>query len=217
MHGLDDLGAVDATQVSRGDRKVRVPELALMTISEIPSRDISTACAWRSWCGANRRRTPAAMAASCSCLRIPAGAHGRPRVGPRTTQNSLPTGRPLRSSSHGMRCDHPQRSIPTSRRLSPLPWRTSRAPRSGSRSVSLSASASLIRSPARHSATITPRSRTPSALSPAARITATISSTVGGSAGYRRPLLPGDTPWWRSMSSPETGAVRRDPAPLWIP
>ena len=29
MHGLDDLGVVDATQVSRGDREVRVPELAL--------------------------------------------------------------------------------------------------------------------------------------------------------------------------------------------
>ncbi len=36
--------------------------------------------------------------------------------------------------------------------------RTSRAPRSGSRSVSLSASASLIRRPARQSTTITPRS-----------------------------------------------------------
>jgi hypothetical protein len=30
-----------------------------MTISGTPSRAISTACAWRSWCGANRRRTPA--------------------------------------------------------------------------------------------------------------------------------------------------------------
>ena len=28
-HGLDDLGVVDPRQVSRGDRKVRVPELAL--------------------------------------------------------------------------------------------------------------------------------------------------------------------------------------------
>ena len=38
---------------------------------------------------------------------------------------------------------------------------------------------------------MTPRSLTPSGLSPAARITATISSIVGGSGGYRRPLLPG--------------------------
>jgi len=28
----------------------------------------------------------------------------RPRVGPRTTQNSRPTGRVVRSSSHGSRC-----------------------------------------------------------------------------------------------------------------
>jgi hypothetical protein len=68
-------------------------------------------------------------------------------MGPRTTQNSWPTARVLRSSSHGSRCDQAHRSIPTSRRLSPLPWRISTAPRSASRSVSLSASASLIRSP----------------------------------------------------------------------
>jgi len=29
MHGLDDLGVVDAAQVSRGDREVCVPELSL--------------------------------------------------------------------------------------------------------------------------------------------------------------------------------------------
>ncbi len=46
----------------------------------------------------------------------------------------------------------------------------------------ISASASLIRSPARQSTTITPRNRTPSGLSPAARMTEMISSTVGGSA-----------------------------------
>src|SRR5512133_207255 len=33
-----------------------------MTISGTPSRAISTACAWRSWCGAKRRRTPASRA-----------------------------------------------------------------------------------------------------------------------------------------------------------
>jgi len=37
---------------------------------------------------------------------MPAGAHGRPRVGPRKTQNSRPTGRAARSSSHGCSCDH---------------------------------------------------------------------------------------------------------------
>src|SRR6266536_3483182 len=34
-----------------------------MTISGTPSRAISTACAWRSWWGAKRRRTPARAAA----------------------------------------------------------------------------------------------------------------------------------------------------------
>jgi len=67
----------------------------------MPSRDISTACAWRSWCGANLRRTPAAAATRCSSARIPAGPQGWPRVGPRSTQNRAPTGRLARCSSHG--------------------------------------------------------------------------------------------------------------------
>ena len=37
------------------------------------------------FCGANRRRTRAAWAVLCSCIRMPAGAHGRPRVAPRRT------------------------------------------------------------------------------------------------------------------------------------
>ncbi|MGN6171190.1 MAG: hypothetical protein ACTHQQ_23930 [Solirubrobacteraceae bacterium] len=53
---------------------------------------------------------------------------------------------------------------------------------------------SLIRSPARHNTTISPRSLTPSMRSPAARMTAMISSTDGGSAGYRKPLLRGGRP-----------------------
>jgi len=43
--------------------------------------------------------------------------------------------------------------------------------------------ASWIRSPARQRITIKPRSRQPCASSPAARMTATIPSTLGGSAG----------------------------------
>jgi hypothetical protein len=49
--------------------------------------------------------------------------------------------------------------------------------------VSASASASLTRRPARQSRTISARVRRPDGPSPARRITATISSTVGGSAG----------------------------------
>jgi hypothetical protein len=46
VDGSDDLGVVDTTQVTGGDRQVGMPELASwrwITISEIPSRDISTA------------------------------------------------------------------------------------------------------------------------------------------------------------------------------
>jgi hypothetical protein len=45
------------------------------------------------------------------------------------------------------------------------------------------ASASLIRNPARQSTMISARTRRPSGDPPAARMTVTISSTVGGSAG----------------------------------
>src|SRR5215218_7311785 len=38
------------------------PSWRRMTISGTPSRAISTACAWRSWCGAKHRRTPASRA-----------------------------------------------------------------------------------------------------------------------------------------------------------
>ena len=53
------------------------------------------------------------------------------------------------SSSHGSSCFHAHRSIPTSRRLPPLPRRTRIAPRFLSRWLSRRSSASLIRSPAR--------------------------------------------------------------------
>src|SRR5262249_18533832 len=41
------------------------------------------------------------------------------------------------------------------------------------------------------------------------RITATISSTVGGSGGYRRPLFLGASPWWKLAS---VAGDRRRPA-----
>ena len=40
------------------------------------------------------------------------------------THTSAPTGSETRVSSHGAICPQAQRSIPTSRRLPPLPWRT---------------------------------------------------------------------------------------------
>ena len=57
-----------------------------MTSSGIPSRDISTAWACRSWWGANRRRTPAASADPMQ-LGTDAGRRARPPAG-RTAQNA---------------------------------------------------------------------------------------------------------------------------------
>ena len=68
--------------------------------------------------------------------------------------------------------------------------------RARSKSLSWSASASLIRSPARQRSTISARSRWPSGRSPTVRMTETISSIVGGSAGYCSPLLRGGRPRW---------------------
>jgi hypothetical protein len=84
-----------------------------------------------------------------------------PRVGPAITQNNGPTGNVARSESHGCSAVHPHASIPTSRRRSFLPCLTRIDPRRSSRSVSVSESASLIRSPARHSTTISPLRRLP--------------------------------------------------------
>ena len=87
--------------------------------------------------------------------------HARPRVGPSITQNSGPTGRTRRSASHGSIAVYAQASIPTSRRRSFLPCLTRIEPRRRSRSVSVSESTSLIRSPARHSTTIRALRRCP--------------------------------------------------------
>ena len=66
MDRLDDLGVVDPAHVDRRDREVGMAELALDDEQRDPSRDISTAWACLSWCGAKRRRTPARAAAWCS-------------------------------------------------------------------------------------------------------------------------------------------------------
>src|SRR3954453_5946545 len=63
-----------------------------MTVSGTPSWASSIAWAWRSWCKAKRRRTPARAASRRSMARAEAGCQGRPRVGPLMTQNSGPTG-----------------------------------------------------------------------------------------------------------------------------
>ncbi|MGP0051697.1 MAG: hypothetical protein ACLPZR_23020 [Solirubrobacteraceae bacterium] len=45
---MDDLAVVDPAQVHGRDPEVGMPELRRVTTSVTPSRDISTAWAWRS-------------------------------------------------------------------------------------------------------------------------------------------------------------------------
>ena len=142
-----------------------------MTRSGIPSRDISTAWACRSWWGANRRLTPAATAVRCSWA-ADRGRGAWPPAG-RAAQNAEE-----RADRQGPAQLEPGVELLPRPSVHPdlppataLPARTSTAPRGRSRSVSASASASLIRRPARQSTMINPRSLIASGPSPAARIT----------------------------------------------
>ena len=126
---------------------------------------------------------PALSARWCSSIRAELAGQARPRVGLSITQNSGPTGSSNAVSQPGLE-RRPSPRVHTD--LSPaivLPCLTKNEPRRGSRSVSVSDSASWIRSPARHSTTIRALRRWPWRVCPAWRITATISSTLGGSAG----------------------------------
>jgi hypothetical protein len=98
-----------------------------------------------------------------------------------------PTGEPWRdvvAPRQGIHPDLPALvALPVLRRIRHNPRRMRIAPRRGSRSDSISDSASWIRSPPRHSMTIRARSLIPRRSDGVLCITATISSTVGGSAG----------------------------------
>jgi hypothetical protein len=56
-HGRDGLLGVDPLQVDRGGAEIGMAELALDDVERDASRASSSACAWRSWCGAKRRLT----------------------------------------------------------------------------------------------------------------------------------------------------------------
>ena len=104
------------------------------------------------WCEASPhsrcRCCSAELLASGGLLPVPT------RSGPVNDTQQRANGSWRRMSIHDSSWDHAQRSMPTSRRRPPLPWRTSTAPRAGSRSVSARSSASPIRRPARHRITI---------------------------------------------------------------
>jgi hypothetical protein len=95
----------------------------------------------------------------------------------------------------------------------PLPLRTSSDPRRGSRSRSPSSSASWMRSPPGQSTMISARSLKPCRSSPASRITATISSKLGG---IELPLVAGRTSGVvaghrRGRATPPGGTVMGSP------
>jgi hypothetical protein len=77
------------------------PSWRWMTGSGTPSRAISTAWACRSWCGANRLRTPAWAASVRSSVRAAVADQPLPRVGPSITHRNGPTGSSRRWRCHG--------------------------------------------------------------------------------------------------------------------
>jgi hypothetical protein len=128
-------------------------ELALDDVQRHALPASSSACAWRSWCGANRRLTPAPTATRRNSARTPAADHGRPRVGPSMRRTTAP--RAARRAWPAMGAAAPSPSRPSRPRGAGLPCRVGPGLNSpGSRSCSARASASWMRSPARHSTTI---------------------------------------------------------------
>ena len=165
--------------------------------------------------GADRRSTPAASAVRRRCFRAADCSQWRPAVGPWMTHNSCPTGSVVLTSSHGWSCCQPQRSIPTSRRRPPyLCAQEQRRDLDPDGSARASLRRYESRSPR---TTISARSRAPSARSSAARITATISSIVGGQPGtaglYSSAAVPGGNPaWWLAIGDARPRLTERIPS-----
>jgi hypothetical protein len=178
MDGLDDLGVADALQVDRRDAAVAVAELALdddrrhafarqfdgVGVSEL---------VWREAASDAGLGGGVAQVGSRAGCRPPAAA-----CRTLSTQSSVPTRSCMRTSSHGCSSSHPRRPCRPHDSCS-LARRTTRAPRRWSRSASVRASASWMRSPGRHRITMSARRWRPCAWSPAACTTAMISLIVG--------------------------------------
>src|SRR5437764_10211832 len=73
-----DLLGVDSLKVGAVVERCEWPSSRWISGSDIPSCSSSTAYAWRSWWGANRRRTPALSARWCSSRRAAVADHARP-------------------------------------------------------------------------------------------------------------------------------------------
>ena len=183
VDGVDDLAGIDSLEVNRRDPEVRMSELPLDDRQRDPfvrhlDRVGVPELVWREPSpDPGLGRQPAKLTAR-RCRRPAATAGWSSEDAEQRTD-----GQPTRCSVQRQTCSHAQSSIPTILRFPPLPARTSTDPVFGSRSDSVSASASLIRKPARHKIAISPRILSAYGPGPASRITRMISSTVGGSAG----------------------------------
>jgi hypothetical protein len=183
VNDVDDLARIDSLGIDRRDPEVRMPELPLNDRQRDPfvrhlDRVGVPELMWREPSAhTGLGREPAKLTPG-SCRRPAAAVGWSARM-----QNSGPIGSCMRCSTQRATCSQPQSSIPTILRLPPLPARTRTDPVFGSRSDSVSISASLIRKPARQRIAVSARTRSAYAPLPASRITRLISSTVGGSAG----------------------------------
>jgi hypothetical protein len=176
-------------QVGAGRGEVRVPQLALDQRQRDPLAQQLDSMRMAELV---RGYAPADPGRDGGAMQLKASGAGRPRVAARRSGDHAEqraTGSVARSATHDSRAAQPHASIPTRRRRSPLPCLTKIDPRRCSRSVSVSDSASLIRSPARQSTTINPFRRLPYGAPRATRMIAMISSTVGGVSRVTLPLV----------------------------
>ena len=142
MDSVDDFGVVDSPQIDGCDRKIGVTELAL----DHEQWDAFARHLHGMRVAQLMRREPTSHPRSAGRLmqlRSDAGRSPRTSAG-RSAQDAEQRPDRERRAQREPRgsCSQAQRSIPTSRRLPPLPRRTRIAPLTGSRSLSANASAS---------------------------------------------------------------------------
>jgi hypothetical protein len=182
-------GDADTLQVDAGRAEVGVAELALNHVERHALAGELDGVGGVHWCGAKRRRLPA-WAASRAKLDAHVRARPRPPAGrPSMTQNDGRIGNSTRTASHGRSCSHPDLAAPAV-----LTVADQQRPARGVEVALAERERFLNARPA------APRygdqRAQPEALSIVAawRMITMISSTVGGSAGYRNPLLRGGRP-----------------------
>jgi hypothetical protein len=184
--GRDDLLRGDALQVGAGRRQVGVlAELALdqrqrdPLVQQLHSVGMAELV---------RGQAPAHPGINRGAVQLKPRGGGRPGVAARGSDDHAKQrsdGGFARSCSQVCNADHPHGSIPTSRRRSFFPCLTRIDPRRSSRSVSVSGQRLVDPQPGapEHDDQAVEAVTVASFL--ASRMTAMISSTVGGSAGYR--------------------------------